>query len=310
MQNSSFQFAFRKKMIWKIKSAKLSIDCPLLMGILNLTPDSFYDGGRFFNRENALRQAVQLVEDGADLIDIGAESTRPNALPISLEQEWARLSSVLDALLSKISVPISVDTTKSEVARRVLRQGVQVINDVSGFKDDPEMAEVVESFGAGVVLMHRRGQADSMQNQTHYENLISDIYRELGERMDIARAAGISDEQIVLDPGIGFAKEAGQSFEIVNRLSEFKCFERPVMIGPSRKSFIGTLTHTGPEHRLYGTIAACVLAYERGARIFRVHDVKAVREALLVTEATLSGKYASEKNEFLLGSVPTGEVFL
>jgi len=277
-------------MIWKIRSTILTIQQPLIVGILNLTPDSFYDGGRFVTPEQALERAHQLVSEGADLLDLGAESTRPNADPVSEEEERARLLPVLEALIGNVPVPISIDTTKSGVARSALERGAHVINDVSAFKQDPEMAEVVREFGAGIVLMHRRGTPRSMQSLARYGDLVQDVSAELSESMEIGFAHGVGRDQMVIDPGIGFSKSGEQSLELIERLSEFQRFGRPILVGPSRKSFIGYVTDQGPDQRLHGTISSCVLAYERGARIFRVHDVAATKEALLVAEAILSAR--------------------
>ncbi|MBI4373139.1 MAG: dihydropteroate synthase [Candidatus Omnitrophica bacterium] len=281
-------------MLWKAKNVNLAFERPLMMGILNLTPDSFYDGGRFLNPDVALEHAFRLVRDGADILDLGAESTRPGAKPVSDEDELSRLLPVLDQLKGQIHVPISVDTTKSVVARRALEHGVQIINDVSGLRRDPEMAPVIKEFKAGIILMHRRGTPETMQLETDYDDLIEDVSRELSESMAIAESRGISQNQIVLDPGIGFSKTAEQNLELIERLSEFKRLGRPILVGPSRKSFIGAVTKSAPDKRLFGTVAASVLAFERGANIFRVHDVWAVKEAVLVAEAILnSGKKVS-----------------
>ncbi|MBI4368382.1 MAG: dihydropteroate synthase, partial [Candidatus Omnitrophica bacterium] len=203
-----------------------------MMGILNLTPDSFYDGGRFLNPEVALEQSYRLVQDGADILDLGAESTRPGAKPVSDEDELSRLLPVLDKLKGQIHVPISVDTTKSAVARQALEHGVHIINDVSGLRQDPEIASVIKEFKAGVVLMHRRGTPETMQLMTDYNDLIEDVSHELSESMAIAESHGISQNQIVLDPGIGFSKTAEQNLEILERLGEFKRLGRPVLVGP------------------------------------------------------------------------------
>ncbi len=281
-------------MVWKTKTTTFTFDRPLMMGILNLTPDSFYDGGRFLNPEQALEQAFRLIQDGADILDLGAESTRPNAKPVSEEEELNRLLPVLDRLKGQVQVPISVDTTKSEVARHSLEHGAQIINDVSGLRQDPKLAQVVGKFGAGLVVMHRRGTPETMQLMTDYNDLVGDISRELSESIEIAESCGISSEQIVIDPGIGFSKTAEQNLELLERLSEFKRLGRPILIGPSRKSFLGTVTKAAPDKRLFGTVAASVLAFERGANIFRVHDIWAVKEAILVAEAILnSGKKVS-----------------
>ncbi|OGW86593.1 MAG: dihydropteroate synthase [Omnitrophica bacterium RIFCSPHIGHO2_02_FULL_46_11] len=281
-------------MIWKIRAAALTLERPLMMGVLNLTPDSFYDGGRFLNPAQAVEQAFRLIQEGADILDVGAESTKPAAKPVSAEEEWHRLAPVLEALKGQVQVPISVDTTKAQVAKRALESGAQIINDVSGLRNDPKLAEVVREFDAGLVLMHRRGTPETMQLMADYRDVVEEVSRELSESMAIAEASGVSSDKIVLDPGIGFSKTADQSLELIERLAEFKRLGRPLLIGPSRKSFIGQVTKMAPDRRLFGTTAACVLAFERGANIFRVHDVWAVKEAILVAGAILnSGKKIS-----------------
>ena len=258
-----------------------------MMGILNLTPDSFYDGGRFLDPERAAEQARRLVQDGADILDLGAESTRPGAKPVSESEELNRLLPVLDRLKSEIQIPISIDTTKSAVARRALEYGAHIINDVSGLRHDPELARVASEFGAGLVLMHRRGTPETMQLATDYHDLMEEVGRELSESVELAESHGVSSDQIVLDPGIGFSKTSEQSLEMLERLNELKRLGRPILVGPSRKSFIGAVTQKAPDKRLFGTVAACVLAFERGANLFRVHDVWAVREAISVAQAIL-----------------------
>ena len=281
-------------MVWKARNVTLTFERPLIMGILNLTPDSFYDGGRFLNPEVALEQAFRLVQDGADILDLGAESTRPGAQPVSDRDELKRLLPVLDALKGQIQIPISVDTTKSSVARQALEHGAQIINDVSGLRQDPNVASVVKDFGAGIVLMHRRGTPETMQLMTDYGDLVEDISRELLQSVAIAESHGIHQHQIVLDPGIGFSKTTEQNLEILERLGEFKRLGRPILVGPSRKSFVGAITKAAPDKRLFGTVAASVLVFERGASILRVHDVWAVKEAILVADAILnSGKKIS-----------------
>ena len=281
-------------MLWKAKSFTFTFERPLIIGILNLTPDSFFDGGRFLRPERALEQACRLIQEGADLLDIGAESTRPGAKPVSADEELNRLLPVLRGLRGKIQVPISVDTTKAAVAREALEHGAEIINDVSGLREDPELARVAREFDAGLVLMHRRGTPETMQLMTDYRDLMEDISRELSQSIEIAESHGVLGEQIVIDPGIGFSKTAEQNLEVIERLGEFKKLGRPVLVGPSRKSFIGAITKQAPDKRLFGTAAASVLAYERGANLVRVHDVWAVKEALAVAQAILdSGKKVS-----------------
>ena len=233
--------------------------------------------------EFALEKALQLEAQGADIIDIGAESTRPDATQVTFEEEINRLFPVLDEILKLVTAPVSIDTTKAKVADLALAKGVSIVNDVSGLKDDPEMAHVVHQHQAGVVVMHRRGTPQTMQNLTHYENLIEEVKDELSESIAVARKAGISHEQIAIDPGLGFSKTANQNFEIVRSLSEFKCFERPIVVGASRKSFLGKVTGKETRERVFASAAIAALLVERGAHVLRVHDVSATRDAVFVT---------------------------
>ena len=275
-------------MIWKIKATTLHLERPLIMGILNLTPDSFSDGGQFLDPDQALGRAIRLVQDGADILDLGAESTRPNASIISEQEELDRLLPVLSRVAREIQIPISIDTTKPAVAKEALSLGASIINDVSGLRQNSKLGQVVSQEGAGIVLMHRRGTPETMQLMTDYHDVMEDVIRELSESLQIAESCGISPEKIVLDPGIGFSKKPEQNFELLERLKELESLNRPVLIGPSRKSFIGAVTKQAPDKRLMGTVAACILAFERGAKIFRVHDVWALKEALAVSEAILN----------------------
>ncbi len=275
-------------MSWAIRGKDLLLARPLVMGILNVTPDSFSDGGRFLDSGLAFAEAEKMAAGGADILDLGAESTRPGAHPVSAGEELKRLLPVLQKISAHLKVPISIDTTKPEVAKACLAEGAQIINDVSGLADSGEaMARLVRDSGAGLVLMHRRGSPQTMQRQTDYTDVVCGVIRELGERFTAAQAYGIRDEQIILDPGFGFAKEAQQNFDLLKRLDEFKALGRPVLAGLSRKAFIGKVSGREAAERDFGTAAALTLAYERGARIFRVHNVQAARDVLAVCEATV-----------------------
>lgn len=252
------------------------------MGILNLTPDSFSDGGRFFNLKQALQQAKRIEQEGAHILDIGAESTRPGAPQISIDEEANRLFPILHEIIKQVQIPISIDTTKSKIAEESLRMGVQIINDVSGLRHDPKLADSVHKYGAGLVLMHRRGTSETMQSLTSYDSLIPEILNELSQSIRIALSAGISDDQIVVDPGLGFSKTAEQNFEIIRELYQFKHFSRPILVGASRKSFLGKLTGRNPEERDISSSAIAALLVERGANILRVHDVASTKDAILV----------------------------
>jgi len=255
----------------------------LVMGVLNLTPDSFSDGGRFATPEEAVEEARRLIAEGADIIDVGGESTRPGAAPVAEDVELERVLPVVELLALDPRIRISVDTMKPRVAAACLQAGATLINDVSGLAD-PEMARIVAAAGAGAVIMHMRGTPQTMRQHAVYQDVMGEIIGELRPRVDRAREAGI--REIYIDPGIGFAKTPAQSFEVLRRLGEMRVLGCPILIGPSRKSFLGVLP--GMEEigdRLEGTIAAAVIGAWNGASIVRVHDVKPVRKALSVVDA-------------------------
>jgi dihydropteroate synthase len=255
------------------------------MGILNVTPDSFSDGGQLSSPEAALRRAEQMINDGADLLDLGGESTRPGAEPVSIQAELQRVIPVLRLLRSRLTVPLSIDTRRAEVASAALAEGTDIVNDVSAL-GDPEMAEVVASTGAGLVLMHMRGTPVTMQDHAVYADVATEVTDELAARLRVATAAGISADRIVVDPGIGFAKTAAQNMQLVGRLAELERLGRPILLGVSRKAFLGALLGgASPSERVHATAAACVVGLLAGARIFRVHDIRPVRQALTVAEA-------------------------
>jgi dihydropteroate synthase len=258
------------------------------MGILNVTPDSFSDGGRFLAFDDAVRQARRMAADGADLLDLGGESTRPGAPEVSADEEAARVVPVLRALRDAVDLPLSVDTRKAAVAAEALAAGAHVVNDVSAL-GDPGMADVVAPSGAGLVLMHMRGTPATMQSRTDYADVVEDVAAELVEPLARAEAAGIARGRIVLDPGIGFAKTAEQNLALIASLRRLEArLGRPVLLGPSRKAFIGALLGgVAAAERDAGTVGACVAGLARGARLFRVHDVRAARQALDVAWAVL-----------------------
>lgn len=251
------------------------------MGILNVTPDSFSDGGLYAGAEEAIEHGLWMLEQGAEIIDIGGESTRPNATPVPLDDELRRVLPVIEAL-RRYDVTLSIDTFKPEVARAALAAGVHIVNDVTGARD-PLMLEVVAEAKAALVLMHMRGSPATMQNLCHYENLIPDIISNLYERLVAARAAGI--DSVLVDPGLGFAKTAPQNLALLRHLRAFHKLGAPLLVGPSRKSFIGAVTGQPAGERVEGTIAAAVLCALQGVQVLRVHDVPEIRRALLVTEA-------------------------
>lgn len=265
--------------IWHIRGGSLDLGHPRVMGVLNVTPDSFSDGGRYSDPSRAAERAREMAAAGADLIDIGGESTRPGAAGVSAEEEWSRVGPVFRALADP-PVPLSIDTTKSEVAARALDAGASVLNDVSGLRFDPALGDLAAETGAGLILMHMRGEPRTMQEDVSYGDLIGEIGDHLTRAADRARERGCRREQIVVDPGIGFGKSAHGNLELLGRLAAFADLGLPVLVGPSRKSFIGQILDVPVDERVEGTLAACLLAFERGASIFRVHDVLAARRAL------------------------------
>lgn len=249
------------------------------MGILNVTPDSFSDGGRFLSPDAAVERALAMEKEGADIIDVGGESSRPGAEPVPVEEELRRVLPVLERLRGKLRIPISIDTTKAEVAEAALRAGASIVNDISALRFDPAMAPLVAKFGAGLVLMHMLGTPKTMQQAPHYEDVVTEVRDFLAERAQYAQSQGIPREAIAVDPGIGFGKTVEHNLELLRRLPELVELGFPVLVGPSRKSFIGAILGLGVEERLEGTLAACAVAVVRGADILRVHDVKEVRRA-------------------------------
>lgn len=264
----------------------------LVMGVLNVTPDSFSDGGRFYSPEAAVEQAVRLAEEGADILDIGGESTRPGSDPVPEDKELARILPILKALFGRLPIPISVDTYKAAVARRALDAGAVMVNDISGLSFDPEMAEVVRGADVPVCLMHLRGTPKNMQANPVYEDVIREIAGELQARVDEALAAGIKGERIVIDPGFGFAKSVEHNLELLRRLRELTTLGYPLLVGTSRKSTIGkVLGGLVPEDRIEGTAATVALSIANGASIVRVHDVKHMARVVRMTDAVVRGNW-------------------
>jgi dihydropteroate synthase len=255
------------------------------MGILNLTPDSFSDGGSYIDVETAIKRAKKMVEEGADIIDVGAESTRPGATYITEEIELKRILPVVKRLVAEVDVPISIDTYKSRVAEECIRAGAHIINDIKGLKGDPNMAKIIAKYGVFVIVMHIKGEPKTMQKNPKYDNIIKDIKKSLEESIDLAIKAGISSEKIILDPGIGFGKTFENNLEIIKKLCELKKLEYPILIGASRKGFIGDILKTPPLDRLEGNLAIAVISSYSGASIIRVHEVKETVRALKITDA-------------------------
>ncbi len=260
----------------------LPLDRTLLMGVVNVTPDSFSDGGEFLDAAQAVEHAKRLVEEGADILDVGAESSRPGSDPVSDDEEWARLEPVLDGMLSSTDVPVSVDTYKTATARRALERGAHMINDITGLTD-PALTELVASHGVPAVIMHMKGRPKTMQKDVHYDDVVAEVKTFLAGQAQRAVEAGVS--QVILDPGIGFGKTTGHNLQLLRRLGEFAELPYPLLVGPSRKSFLGNLTGAAVGERLEATLAAVTAAVLGGANIVRVHDVKQCRQAVLVAEA-------------------------
>ncbi len=271
----------------RAKSFEIPLSRVLIMGVLNVTPDSFSDGGRFLDPAAALAQAETMVAEGADLIDVGAESTRPGSGPVDEPEELRRLMPVIEALAPRLAVPLSVDTTKAGVAQRALDAGASLVNDISALRFDPRMAPVVAKTGAGVVLMHMQGTPQTMQRAPQYGDVVTEVRAFLAARMTAALEAGIRPDQILLDPGFGFGKTVAHNLTLLARLDEVVTLGRPVVAGVSRKTFIGQTLAREVGDRLMGTAAAVALAVERGARLVRVHDVGAIRDVVRITEAVL-----------------------
>lgn len=269
------------------------MDCPLIMGVLNVTPDSFSDGGRYLDPSAALAHVLEMVEQGADLIDIGAESSRPGADSVDEEEELRRLIPVVRAVCSRISVPVSVDTTKAGVARRALDAGAAIVNDISALRFDPAMGRVVAEAGAGVVLLHMQGTPKTMQRAPSYRNVVEEVRQFLTQRMHAALEFGIAPEQILLDPGIGFGKNREHNLTLLAELDSFVALGRPILVGVSRKAFIGQELDRPVEERLMGTAGAVAMAVLRGARVLRVHDVGPIRDVVKIVEAIIRQRDAS-----------------
>jgi len=273
---------------WRTARRSLALGRSAVLGILNVTPDSFSDGGRHLAPADAVRAALAMRAAGADVLDVGGESTRPGAVQPSEAEELRRIVPVVERLVAEVGLPVSVDTRRAIVARAALAAGAEIVNDVSGLAHDPAMAVVVAESGAGVVIMHMRGDPASMDAMTVYDDVVADVAAELAARRDRALAAGVEPERIVLDPGLGFAKTAEQSLALLAHVDRIAALGHPVMVGPSRKRFLGAVTGRPVEDRDRASAAACAAARLCGASLFRVHDVAAAREALDVADAIVA----------------------
>lgn len=257
----------------------------LIMGILNRTPDSFYDGGRFFSESAAISRAYEMAGAGCDIIDIGGQSTRPGSRPVSSDEEMERVIPVVEGLARNINIPISVDTYYSQVAEEALKKGAAIINDITGLNGGPLMAGVIARHGAWCVIMHMKGMPWNMQDNPVYDDIIGEMRDYLRASINTGLSAGISPQKIIIDPGIGFGKTLEHNLIILNRLKELKALKKPIMVGVSRKSFIGLITGEEPDSRLFGSAAATAMAIANGANIIRTHDPREMREIALVADA-------------------------
>ncbi len=275
---------------WRWKDRLLADDsAPVLMGVLNVTPDSFSDGGRFFEPETAVDRGLQLERDGAAVIDIGGESSRPGAARVELDEERRRVLPVLQALLERSTLPISIDTAKPALARAAIDQGAAVVNDIGGLRD-PEMLAVVAQTDAAVVVMHMAGTPQTMQDDPRYDDVVREVHDALARRVEAATSAGIARHRIAIDPGIGFGKRSAHNLALLRNLGHFRDIGCAILVGTSRKSFLGKLTNRPVSDRLASSIASSLAAIEAGAQIVRVHDVAAMADALAVWKALREGR--------------------
>jgi len=262
-------------------------DRPLIMGVLNVTPDSFFDGGKHNTTEEAIRHALLMIDEGADIIDVGGESTRPFSEPVLVEEELKRVIPVVEGIRARSDSIISIDTYKAKVAREACSAGADIVNDISGLSFDGDMADTVREFGAHTVIMHIKGTPGNMQKDPRYEDVISEIKTFFRERIEFAKKHGIANERIILDPGIGFGKRIQDNLAIIKNLSVFKDLEMPLLIGTSMKSFIGHVTDSPLEERMEGTLASIALSIWNGADMVRVHDVKSARKVVRLVSAIM-----------------------
>ena len=272
---------------WLLSKKKQS----LIMGILNVTPDSFSDGGKYLEKNTAINHALEMMDQGADIIDIGGESTRPFSDPVSLKEEISRVVPVIEGIRKESDVCISIDTTKSQVATAALNSGASVINDVSAMEVDPLMVDVALKFDCPLIIMHMKGTPKNMQDDPQYESLISDIKDYLLDRIDFIISKGINPKKIVIDPGIGFGKTVENNFEIIKNLNHFTTINFPVLLGASRKSFIGISLNLPEKDRLEGSLAANIIGLQNGAKIFRVHDVAETNKALIIANKIFNSNH-------------------
>ncbi len=270
--------------VWRHRTGELVLDRTRVMGVLNVTPDSFSDGGLFFDPDAAVHRGLEMVDQGTDLIDVGGESTRPGSDPVPAEEEWRRVGPVIQTLGRKVDVPLSIDTMKPEVARKAIQAGAAIVNDVSGMRD-PAMVRTVAEAKSGVVVMHMRGNPKTMQEHTEYADVLGEVIGFLADRMAALEAAGVASPDIAIDPGIGFGKSLDHNLALMRGLGELAALGHPVVVGLSRKSFIGNLGGGEKGERLPASLAAAALAVSRGAQVVRAHDVVETVRAMRVVDA-------------------------
>lgn len=277
---------------WLLSTRRGSIDAArrtALMGIVNVTPDSFSDGGRYFDPGKAISHGIDLAREGADIIDVGGESTRPGARPLSAREEIERILPVIRGLRRTAPIPISIDTYKADVARAALAEGADMVNDISALRFDAAMAPLIAAEKVPVVLMHMQGAPQTMQQRPRYQNVVQEVREFLQSRIDFALEAGVEVDRIIIDPGIGFGKELDHNLALLRGIPTLVSLGRPILVGPSRKTFIGKILEVGPEERLEGSLAAAVAAVLAGANMIRTHDVKEARRAIRIADALRFG---------------------
>ncbi len=275
-------------MLLRLRSRDIDLEQKVVvMGILNVTPDSFYDGGRYTGEDEALARVEEMIGEGADIIDVGGESVRPGADPIGLNEELGRVIPVIGKIKRQFSIPICVDTYKAEVARQAIEEGAEMVNDISALRFDPDLRKIVAGYGVPVVLMHIKGTPKTMQDNPRYGSLMEEIVSYLDSSIKLAEEAGADGRGIIVDPGIGFGKTTAHNLEILRRLEELASLGKPILVGLSRKSFIGNVLGLPQEERLEGGLAATCMAVWRGARLVRTHDVSPTRRAVDMVQAIL-----------------------
>ena len=287
---------------WILSTRSGSIDAArrtALMGVVNVTPDSFSDGGRYLDSEQAIARGIRLAQEGADIIDVGGESTRPGARPLSAQEEMGRVLPVIRGLSRAVSIPISVDTYKADVARAALDEGADIVNDISALRFDPGMAPLIAAEKVPVVLMHMQGTPQTMQRRPYYQNVVEEVKEFLSGRIRFALGAGVGAERIIIDPGIGFGKGLDHNLALLRGLPALASLGRPILVGPSRKSFVGKLLDVGPEERLEGSLAASVAAVLAGAHMIRTHDVKETLRAIRIADALRFGGEESREEKIV-----------